>query len=71
LVNGIELGGCKEKMEEKEKEKVEVEIFVDKEEIGTNEFVQNVMGRAIAGAVSALKGVKEDWKEMEIRVRKK
>jgi len=54
-----------------EKEKVEVEIFVDKEEIGTNEFVQNVMGRAIAGAVSALKGVKEDWKEMEIRVRKK
>jgi hypothetical protein len=69
LVNGIELGGSKEKMEEKEK--VEVEIFVDKEEIGTNEFVQNVMGRAIAGAVSALKGVKEDWKEMEIRVRKK
>ena len=50
---------------------VKVEIYVDKEEIGANEFVQNVMGRAIAGAVSALKGVKEDWKEIEIKVRKK
>jgi hypothetical protein len=50
---------------------VKVEIYVDKEDIGANEFVQNVMGRAIAGAVSALKGVKEDWKEIEIKVRKK
>ena len=50
---------------------VKVEIYVDKEEVGANEFVQNVMGRAIAGAVSALKGVKEDWKEIEIKVRKK
>jgi len=54
-----------------EKKGVEVEIFVDKEEVGANEFVQNVMGKAIAGAVSALKGVKEDWKEIEVRVRRK
>ncbi len=54
-----------------EKEKVEVEIFVDKEEIGANEFVQNVMGKAIVGAVSALKGVKEDWAEIEIKVKRK
>ena len=54
----------------KEKEKVEVKIFVDKEEVEANEFVQNVMGRAIAGAVSALKGVKEDWSEMVIKVRR-
>jgi len=50
---------------------VEVKIFVDKEEVEANEFVQNAMGRAIAGAVSALKGVKEDWSEMEITVRRK
>jgi len=50
---------------------VEAEIFVDKEEMEANEFVQNVMGRAIAGAVSALKGVKENWEEIEIRVRRK
>ncbi|MGB7533332.1 MAG: hypothetical protein WA977_10235 [Halobacteriota archaeon] len=50
---------------------VEMEIFVDMEEVEANEFVQNVMGRAIAGAVSALKGVKENWEEIEIRVRRK
>jgi len=50
--------------------KVEVEIFVDKEEVEVNEFVQNVMGRAIAGAVSVLKGVKEDWSEIEIKVKR-
>jgi hypothetical protein len=36
-------------------------MFVDKEEIEAIEFVQNVIEKAIAGAVSALKGVKEDW----------
>ncbi|MBA7543345.1 hypothetical protein ES705_35675 [subsurface metagenome] len=59
----------KEKMEEKIE--VEVEIVVDKEEIVVNEFVQNVIGRAIAGAVSVLKGVNEEWGEMEIKVRRK
>lgn len=58
-------------MEEKVKVEVEVEIVVDKEEIVVNEFVQNVIGRAIAGAVSVLKGVKEEWGEMEIKVRRK
>jgi len=50
--------------------KVEVEIFVDKEEVEVNEFVQNVMGRAIAGAVTVLKGVNEDWNEIEIKVKR-
>ena len=53
------------------KEKIEVEIVVDEEKIEANEFVQNVIGKVIAGAVSALKGVKEDWKEIEIRVMRK
>ena len=34
---------------------------MDKEEIKAIEFVQNVIGKAIASAVSALKGVKEDY----------
>jgi hypothetical protein len=50
---------------------VEMEIVVDGEDVGANEFVQNVMGRAIAGAVSALKGVKADWKEIGIKVKRK
>ena len=35
---------------------------MDKEEIEAIEFVQNLIGKAIASAVSALKGVKEDWR---------
>nr|CBH36815.1 hypothetical protein BSM_02920 [uncultured archaeon] len=50
---------------------VEMEIFVDGEEIDTNEFVQNVMGRAIAGAISALKGVTDDWQEIGVKVKRK
>lgn len=59
------------KVKMEEKMEVEVEIVVDKEEIVVNEFVQNVIGRAIAGAVSVLKGVNEEWGEMEIKVRRK
>jgi hypothetical protein len=50
---------------------VEMEIFVDGKEVDANEFVQNVMGRAIAGAVSALKGVTDDWQEIGVKVRRK
>ena len=35
---------------------------MDKEEIEAIELVQNLIGKAIASAVSALKGVKEDWR---------
>jgi hypothetical protein len=51
-------------------EKVELEITVDEEEIDANEFVQNVIGKAIAGAVSALKGVKEEWTKIEVTVKR-
>jgi hypothetical protein len=51
-------------------EKIELEITVDDEEVDTNEFVQNVIGKAIAGAVSALKGVKEGWEKIEVTVRR-
>lgn len=51
-------------------EYVEIRLIVDNNEICVNEFVQNVIGRAIVGAVSALKGVKEDWTEIEVAVRR-
>ena len=51
-------------------ENVDLVIMVDGEEIDTNLFVQNVIGKAIAGAVSALKGVKEDWEKIEFTVRR-
>jgi hypothetical protein len=49
---------------------VQVQIVVDKKEIEANEFVQNVIGKAIAGAVSVLKGVTEDWETIEVTVRR-
>jgi len=50
---------------------VEIRLIVDNDEIEVNLFVQNVIGKAIVGAVSALKGVKEDWTEIEVRVRRR
>jgi len=50
---------------------IEVEISVDKEQIKAKEFVQNVIGKAMVGAVSTLKGVKEDWTEIELKVKRK
>lgn len=53
------------------KERMEVEIMVDGDAIEANEFVQNVIGKSIAGAVSALKGVREDWAEIAVTVKRK
>jgi len=51
-------------------ENVDLKIVVDGEAVDVNEFVQNIIGRAIVGSVCVLKGVKEDWEEMELTVRK-
>ncbi len=51
-------------------ENVDLVIMVDGEEIDANLFVQNVIGKAIAGAISALKGVKEDWEEITVTVKR-
>ena len=51
-------------------EDVDLVIVVDKEEMDVNTFVQNIIGRAIVGAVCVLKGVKEDWEEIEVTVRR-
>ena len=45
-----------------------VEIRIDGEEIEVNRFVQEMIGNAIAGAISALKGVRMDWNELKITV---
>jgi hypothetical protein len=51
-------------------EDVDLVILVDGEEIDANMFVQNVIGKAIVGAISALKGVKEDWEEIAVTVKR-
>ncbi|MEM3617833.1 MAG: hypothetical protein QXK47_02020 [Candidatus Bathyarchaeia archaeon] len=49
---------------------LDVKLFVDGEEISLNKFVVEILGGAIVGAVGALHGVKEDWKEIKIEVKR-
>ncbi|MDQ1278935.1 MAG: hypothetical protein QG670_195 [Thermoproteota archaeon] len=45
-------------------------LFVDKKEVGLNEFVEKFLSGMVSGAVTSLRGVKEDWKSIEIVVEK-
>lgn len=47
-----------------------VKLFVDGEEISLNKFVVKILGSTVVGAVSALRGVKEDWKEIKLEIRR-
>ena len=45
-----------------------VKLLADGEEITLNDFASKIIGGMIAGAVTSLRGIKKDWKEIEIRV---
>ncbi len=47
-----------------------LKLKVDDKEIPLNEFVESLMNGTITGAVSSLKGIKEDWKKIEIEIEK-
>ena len=47
---------------------MEAKLIVDGEEISLNEFVTKILSGTIVGAVTSLKGIKKDWKEIEIKV---
>ena len=47
-----------------------LKLKVDGKEIPLNEFVEKIMRGTVTGAVSSLKGIKEDWKKIEIEIQK-
>jgi hypothetical protein len=47
-----------------------LKLKVDDKEIPLNEFVERIINGTITGAVSSLKGIKEDWKKIEIEIEK-
>lgn len=47
---------------------LDVKLFVDGEEINLNEFVVKILSGTIVGAVTSLRGVKKDWKNIEIKI---
>lgn len=49
---------------------MEVKLLVDGEEIILNRFVTRILSGTIVGAVTSLRGIKGDWKEIEIRIKR-
>ncbi len=49
---------------------LDVKLLVDGEKIDLSEFVVKILGGTIVGAVSSLRGIKKDWKKIEIEVKK-
>jgi hypothetical protein len=47
---------------------LKVRLLVDGEEVDLNEFVDKILGGTVVGAVTSLRGVKKDWKKIEIAV---
>jgi hypothetical protein len=47
-----------------------LKLKVDGKEIPLNEFVERIMFGTITGAVTSLKGIKENWKKIEVQIEK-
>jgi hypothetical protein len=47
---------------------LKMKLLVDGEEIPLNDFVESILTGMVVGGVNALKGIKEDWKKIEIDV---
>ena len=47
---------------------MDIKLLVDSEEIDLNEFVTKILSGTVVGAVTSLRGIKKDWKKIEIKV---
>lgn len=47
-----------------------LKLKVDGKEIPLNEFVEKILAGTITGAVGSLRGIREDWKKIEIEIQK-
>jgi hypothetical protein len=47
-----------------------LKLKVDGKEIPLNEFVEKILAGTLTGAVASLKGIKGDWKKIEIEIQK-
>ena len=47
---------------------MDVKLVVDGEKVDLNIFVVKILSGALVGAVTSLHGIKEDWKEIEVKV---
>jgi hypothetical protein len=49
---------------------MELNLKVDGKEIPLNEFVSKILSGTIVGAVTSLRGIREDWKKIEVEIAK-
>ena len=49
---------------------LDVKLQVDGKPIELNEFVIKILAGTIAGAVTSLRGIKKDWREIRLEVTK-
>jgi hypothetical protein len=49
---------------------LELKLVIDGKEIPLNEFVNNILTGTMVGAVTSLRGVREDWKKIEVEITK-
>ena len=47
-----------------------LKMKVDDKEIPLNEFVEKILNGMIVGAVTSLRGIREDWEKIEVEVTK-
>jgi hypothetical protein len=47
-----------------------LKLKVDGKEIPLNEFVEKILAGTVIGAVTALRGIKDDWEKIEIEIQK-
>jgi hypothetical protein len=47
---------------------LDVKLLVDAEQIDLNEFATKILSGTIVGAVTSLRGIKKDWKKIEIKL---
>ena len=47
-----------------------LKLKVDGKEIPLNEFVERILNGTLTGAVTALRGIKDDWEKIEIEIEK-
>lgn len=49
---------------------LDAKLFVDGKEIDLNEFVADMLSGTLVGAVSSLQGIKKDWKELKVKIKR-
>jgi hypothetical protein len=45
-----------------------LKLKVDEKEIPLNDFVEKILIGTLTGAVTSLKGIKQEWKKIEIEI---